>query len=509
MKKALGVVAFSFLAPFVQRVPQSITEADGNQARQAVFFDSTLNQSNVNASTFGRIGTLMLDGQQVISQPLFVQGVTIGTGTHDLIIVDTMNNSVFVYDANTLAQIWSQNFGAVYATYPGAGVPSEDSLYDQGPGCPSTPAVDRANGWVFAVCAGSSGAWTLRKLNLTTGAVISSVAVAGSVTGTGDPQGGDMVSGGILSFYPQFELQRSDLAIVNGTVYFGFSSFGDVHPWHGWLFGYSESTLSQTALFCGSPNGYGAGIWMGGGAPAVDSAGNIYIVTGNGDWDGSLNWGESIIKFNQALQIQDWFTPTNWATLNSQDLDLSSSRAILTGDGWLFAGAKDYREFGINTACMGHLQSSGTCSQTIWTVSGSGHFGIFGGVFFNRQSFVPVNSGPVSQFPYSGGGTWITSSPITTSASFGHPGAAMSVSWNGSASTGVIWAITCVSPANATPQPGILRAFNPATLAELYNSTTNPGDSLGTMAKLTAPLVVNGRVFVSTGVGSIAVYGLK
>ena len=65
-------------------------------------------------------------------------------------------------------------------------------------------------------------------------------------------------------------------------------------------------------------------------APAVDSSGNLYVATGNGDYDGSVNFGESVLKFSGTdLTLLDWYTPNTWAALNDNDSDLGSSGVIL------------------------------------------------------------------------------------------------------------------------------------------------------------------------------------
>ena len=72
--------------------------------------------------------------------------------------------------------------------------------------------------------------------------------------------------------------------------------------------------------------GYG---W-GGGGPAVDSAGNIYLSTGNGTFDvtGSSKpaYGDSVLRLNPStgLSVADYFTPFEQANLDTQDLDLAS-----------------------------------------------------------------------------------------------------------------------------------------------------------------------------------------
>ena len=78
------------------------------------------------------------------------------------------------------------------------------------------------------------------------------------------------------------------MLLTHGTVYIGF---GGCHS--GWLLAYDAQTLAQIGKFNASPNldGEGkyasaGGIWMGGGGPAADTAGNVYVTTGNGPWDG-------------------------------------------------------------------------------------------------------------------------------------------------------------------------------------------------------------------------------
>ena len=73
--------------------------------------------------------------------------------------------------------------------------------------------------------------------------------------------------------------------------------------------------------------------------------GNLYVATGNGDFDGVRNFGESILKLNSNLSsILDWFAPDNWATLNDGDLDLGSAGVLLVpGSNDLVASDKEGR----------------------------------------------------------------------------------------------------------------------------------------------------------------------
>ena len=79
--------------------------------------------------------------------------------------------------------------------------------------------------------------------------------------------------------------------------------------------------LQSSAIFCVTPNGQNGGLWMSGRAPVVDSAGNLYYASGNGDWDGETSFGDSVIKFGTTggtLSRLDYFTPDDYASLQKQ-----------------------------------------------------------------------------------------------------------------------------------------------------------------------------------------------
>ena len=122
--------------------------------------------------------------------------------------------------------------------------------------------------------------------------------IQGSVPGTGDGS-----SGGTLTFNTFFQNQRSSLVLLNGLVVFSWASHEDSDAWHGWVMAYNAQTLQQTSVFCSTPNGSFGDIWMSGRAPVVDSSGNLYYVTGNGDWDGVSSFGDSLIKLTTTNGI--------------------------------------------------------------------------------------------------------------------------------------------------------------------------------------------------------------
>ena len=55
----------------------------------------------------------------------------------------------------------------------------------------------------------------------------------------------------------------------------------------------------RISMPCSSGNNEGA-IWGSGNGPAVDASGNIYVETGNGNFDGTKNFSDSVIKVSPA-----------------------------------------------------------------------------------------------------------------------------------------------------------------------------------------------------------------
>jgi len=143
--------------------------------------------------------------------------------------------------------------------------------------------------------------YRLHALDITTGREQfgGPITISGSVAGNGSGS-----SSGTLSFNPTYQLQRPGLLLVNGIVYIAFGATYDVTPiWHGWIFGYRNngSTLLQTGVWCGSPNGNGTSIWNSGAGLAADVAdpvnhpyGRLFTATGNGSFSATVPYDNTM-----------------------------------------------------------------------------------------------------------------------------------------------------------------------------------------------------------------------
>jgi hypothetical protein len=73
-----------------------------------------------------------------------------------------------------------------------------------------------------------------------------------------------------------------------------------------------------------------AGIWARSGAVVVPRSHRLLVATGNGDWNGHTNWGDSVLELSaDAMQLLGSWTPTNQASLDSGDVDLGSTAPAL------------------------------------------------------------------------------------------------------------------------------------------------------------------------------------
>jgi hypothetical protein len=325
------------------------------------------------------------------------------------------------------------------------------------------------------------------------------------VPGTGDL----FSSSGVVSFHPYFQKNRAGLLLLNDVVYTAWTSFCDTGPYHGWVIGYDAKTLRRTSVFNSSPNAWAASFWMAGSAPAADGQGNIYVISGNGPFDGDTNFGDSFLKLssNYGLAITDYFTPCNQLYLDRADMDLGSSGAVLLPDSagnsvhrrLLISGGKEGRIYLLDRDQMGQFSADGD-SRIVQSLQGA--IGQLYGApaYFNKTLYFSASKDKLKAFSISDG--QLGTSPLSQSwQAFDYPGAVPTVSANGSAN-GIVWLIEGGSG-------GTLHAYDATNVAhELYNSQMNASrDSLGSFARFSVPTVANGKVYVGTG-NSLAVFGL-
>ena len=484
--------------------------------------ESVLTPANVNTTTFGLLFSVPDDGQ-IYAQPLYVAGLKIGGQAHNTVFVATEHDSVYAFDADTPGPpLWQTSF-----INPAAGittVPSADQFcldIDPEIGITSTPVIDPNSGTLYVVAktkevVGGTTNYVHRvhALDIATGAEKfgGPVVIQGEVQGTGDGS-----VNGIVPFFPLQQIQRPALLLSNNAIYIASASLCDLGPYHGWVFAYDAQSLAQVGILNTTPNGGRGGIWQSGGGPAADANGNVFVMTGNGTFDGlspqgSNDFGDSFLKLTpRALTFSDFFTPFDQADLEVADGDLGSGSPLLLPDQasgpphLLVSAGKGGNIYLIDRDNMGKFNSSNNNQIVQYLPGAVGPLFATPAYFQNTVYFVAAND-VLRAFSLNGG--QLGTSPASVGPTgFGYPGATPVISANG-ANNGIVWALQ--TNQFASNGPAVLHAYLAADVStELYNSTQNPSgqDSPGPAVKFTAPTVINGKVFVGTQT-QLAVFGL-
>jgi hypothetical protein len=366
-----------------------------------------------------------------------------------------------------------------------------------------------------------SSTYRLHAVDITTGVerASSPKLISATVAGTGDATNG----AGLITFDPAFHNQRAGLALASGTVYVTFASYCDTRPYHGWLMGFDATSLEPTAAFVTTPNGSAGGIWQAGSAPAIDDDGNVYLTTGNGDFDGTANFGETLLKLSpRTLAVLDYFTPSNYEALNSLDDDFGSAGpSFLPNSKLLVNGSKEGRVYLVDGTNLGHMVPGNTqIPQTFQAVDPSArplatHHIHNHLVLWNAPAGLNLyawgENDYLRAFRYDATARSFGTAPFAVGSvlpPLGMPGGTMTLSANGSApGSGILWAtMQAQGDANQGTVPSVLRAFNAETLSLLWESTS-PGDDTLTLSKGSPPVVANGKVYVASLSGAISVFG--
>jgi hypothetical protein len=484
--------------------------------------ETMLTPANVNSTKFGLLGSFTVDGK-VDGQPLYLSNVSIpGVGTKNVLYVVTEHDTVFAFDADsvngaTIAPLWKTSM-----LQSGESSSDDRNCGQVTPeiGITSTPVIDRTRNAIYVVAASKPSGGTyvhrIHALNLATGTELfgGPTTVAATYPGSGANS-----TNGTDTFDPKQYNERPALLHVGATIYTTWGSHCDTGPYNSWVIAYSADTLKQTNVLNLVPDGEDGGIWMAGAGPAADSAGNIYFIIGNGDFDTTLtsagmpskgNCGNCFVKLAPApkMALLDYFTPSNTVSESNGDLDFGSGGPLLLPDLKDNAGAthqlavgigKDQNIYVVDRNNMGKFSSAkNAIFQQISGILPDAYDS--SPIYFNNTVYLGGVTNPIMAFPIANA-KLATAPSSKTANSFHYPGAMPVISASGT-SNAIVWAVE-----NSTN--GVLYAYDAANLATaLYNSTQAAnGRDLFAPNKYVTPMVTDGKVFVGTP-NSVVVFGL-
>jgi hypothetical protein len=415
-------------------------------------------------------------------QPMILTSVSTTQGTRDLAFLTTRNGYLVALDARTGVAIWQRQFAGTNITM-------------------SSPAIDPARTFVYG--AGTDG--KIHKVKVGDGS---------EVTTDGWPQ--------VASLKNTVEKDGTALTIatIGGVnfLYMGTGGYlGDGGDYQGHLTTINLATgaqkvfnamcSDQTIHFGGSTDcaAQKSGIWAKAGVTFDALTARVYVVTGNGLFSpATFMWGDSILALNPDGtgvgngDPVDSYTPVNYQTLQTADLDLGSTNLLVLPN---------------NGSIYPHLGAQGGKDQVVRLIdlddmSGEGGPGHVGG----ELSAVALTTGGEVQDPSStwvnpvDGSTWV----YVVSPKNGVNAYQLTIS-NGSPALAPRWSARGANNGGASVANGVLyyaqssnfHAVDPTTGAALWSST-----AIGAI-HWQAPTVANGVVYIADNSKALTAFALR
>ncbi len=229
-----------------------------------------------------------------LTAPVVASGVTTPQGVKTVVYVAGSANNFFALDAETGKLLWSRTFDS-------HSLPKDEGMWLCPNGINATPTIDRRTGTIYAIAVDGK--------------------LFGLDLGTGN------IRFGPVQFVPPFSKNWS-LNLVDNVLYTSISqgcggaesgiySVDITEPHHPVL----------RHLFVSK--GGGAGVW-GRGGPVAGKNGRIYGFAGDGDFNPPTGeFGSTVVAASLgAMELADYYTPTNWEEINKFDLDMGSGSPV-------------------------------------------------------------------------------------------------------------------------------------------------------------------------------------
>jgi outer membrane protein assembly factor BamB len=263
-----------------------------------------------------RARVIHLDGT-VDSSPIQLAGIKIRGHRDDVVVVTTAYGRTIAIDPRTGKRLWQFTPNDI-GSYQGSAQITT-----------ATPVADPDRRYVYA----ASPDGLIRKLSIASGHPVWATRV---------------------TFSPSHEKVASALNISGSSVVVTTGGYiGDVPPYQGHVVLIDRATGHRTHVWnalCahrkgviqkpGSCPASDAAIWGRAGAVIAPGSSRILVSTGNAPFNGSTNWGDSLLELSPKLRPIAHWTPRNQSQLNHGDLDLGSTAPALLPGGLAVQGGK-------------------------------------------------------------------------------------------------------------------------------------------------------------------------
>jgi PQQ-like domain len=285
--------------------------------------DASNESTGITAANVARLHRLQIALPGTVdSSPIYLHGVAVAGAVRNVVIVTTTYGKTLAIDASSGAILWTFTPRG-YSSWAGSAQITTAS-----------PIVDPDRRFVYA----ASPNGLVHKLSLADGVEDSGGSWPVSITR--DPTHEKLAAA--------LNIDGPDVVAATGGY------FGDIPPYQGHVVLIDRSTGALRGLFntlCANrrelivPSSCPASdsaVLSRGGAVVEPGGRRLLIDTGNGLFNGTTDFGDSVLELTfPGLQLRQSFTPTDQEHLNTSDTDLGSSAPALLGENRVVLAGKD------------------------------------------------------------------------------------------------------------------------------------------------------------------------
>jgi outer membrane protein assembly factor BamB len=320
-------------------------------------------RTGITAADLGRLQRqqVRLPGT-VDSSPIYLRGVRVRGGQHDVFIVTTSYGKTLAVDAASGSRLWTFT-PAGYASWAGTeritnatpvAAPGRRFVYAAAPDgrihklLTATGREVRSGSWPVTITRLPSREKIAPALNYSRGLVLAA-------------------TGGYIGDAPPYQGHVAAISARTGRI---------VHVWN------ALCSNRRGLLVPGSCSNSGAAIWARAGVVVDRATGRLLVATGNGRFDGVRNWGDSVLLLSRdaGRLLRSW-TPRNQAALESGDVDLGSTAPALLGPALAAQSGKDGR---LRLLSLRNLGGKGRLGGELQTIPAPASDGVFSAMAVQR-----------------------------------------------------------------------------------------------------------------------------
>jgi outer membrane protein assembly factor BamB len=378
------VLALVVAASGPAAVRRPVAELGGDWTRfgyDAARHDAGPAQTGITAANVRRLRRQRVAlGGTVDASPIYLRAVVVRGRSHDVFFVTTSYGRTIAVDAASGAILWRFTPPG-YSSWAGS-----DRITN------SSPVADPNRLFIYA----ASPDGKLHKLSVAAGAEAPGWPVQ-------------------VTLLPQREKLGTSLNYSRGLVLVGTGGYyGDAPPYQGHVVALNAqsgrivhvwnslcSNLHRLISPASCPESDSA-IWARAGIVVEPGTGNLLVATGNGRFDGRRYWGDSVLKLSPSgsALLRSW-TPSNYASLQSGDVDLGSTAPALLGHGLAVQGGKDGKLRLLNLGRLGGRL--GAIGGELQTLSAPGGTDVFTAPAVSGNRVFVATDGGLACYVLSGG----------------------------------------------------------------------------------------------------------